>query len=178
MLAAQKKLEEAHVQLDAIDQTRPQDLIQPYNYSKKTIDLAAVVQLAFRITDLNANLIEPATPLRQESHKSYIVLENVKAEDTEGVKEQGANPDEIQFMTELEILARDILIKSVHEKVSRLPEKILAEARKRARRDDLDGAAEKYVLYLNTTSAASSAERDEAIRFLRDHFNVSLVGIS
>jgi hypothetical protein len=41
--------------------------------------------------------------------------------------------------------------------------KILAEARKRANRDDLDGAAEKYVLYLNTTTAASSAEREEAI---------------
>lgn len=178
VLAAQKKLEQSHSQLDAIDQTRPQDLIQPYNYTKKTIDLAAVVQLAFRITDLNANLIEPATPLRQENHRSYVVLENVKAEDTEGIKEQGANPDEIQFMTELEIKARDILIKSVHDKVAGLPEKILAEARKRARRDDHDGAAEKYVLYLNTTSAASSPEREEAIKFLREHFNVALVGSS
>ena len=137
-----------------------------------------MVQLGFRITDLNANLIEPTTPLRQESHKSYVVLENVKAEDTEGVKEQGGAPDEIQFMTELEIQARDILIKAVHEKVSRLPETILAEARKRARRDDLDGAAEKYVLYLNTTSAIPSPQREEALKFLRDHFNVGLVGIS
>ena len=178
VVVAQKKLEEAHGKLDAIDQTRPQDVFQPYNYTKRTIDLAAVIQLAFRITGLNDNLIEPTTPLRQESHKTYVVLENVKAEDTEGVKEQGTAPDEIQFMTELEIQARDILIKSVHEKVSHLPGKILAEARKRARRDDLDGAAEQYVLYLNTTSDVPSPEREEAIKFLRDHFNVGLVGIS
>ena len=31
VVRAQKKLEEAHSQLDAIDQTRPQDVIQPYN---------------------------------------------------------------------------------------------------------------------------------------------------
>ena len=51
----------------------------------------------------------------------------------------------------------------MHDKFSHLPEKILADARKRAKRDDLDGAAEKYVLYLNTTSAVSSPEREEAI---------------
>jgi hypothetical protein len=178
LAAARKRIDETHNKLDAIEQTRPQDVIEPYNYTKRNIDLAAVIELAFRITDLDGNLTEPTMPLKQESHKTYAVLENVKAEDTEGVTDQGTAPDEIQFMTDLEIQARDILIQAVHERVSRLPGKILEEARKRVLRDDLDGAAEKYILYLNTTPDASSSEREEAIKFLRDHFNVGLASIT
>ena len=174
--AAQKKVEEAHTHLDAIEQTRPQEVIEPYNYTRKNIDLTAVIELAFRITDLDGNLVEPTIPLKQENHKVYVVLENVKAEDTEGVTQQNTAPDEIQFMTDLEIKARDVLIKSVHDRVSRLAGKILEDARKRVQRDDLDGAAEKYILYLNTTEG-SSPERDEALKFLRDHFNVGLPSI-
>ena len=42
----------------------------------------------------------------------------------------------------------------------------------------LEGAAEKYVIYLNATPNAASAERGEALRFLRDHFNVGLANES
>ena len=174
--AAKKKIEEAHTKLDAIEQTRPQEVIEPYNYTRRNTDLTAVIELAFRITDLDGNLVEPTIPLKQENHKVYVVLENVKAEDTKGVTQQNTVPDEIQFMTDLEIKARDILIKSVHDRVSRLAGKILEDARKRVQRDDLDGAAEKYILYLNTTEG-SSRERDEALKFLRDHFNVGLPSI-
>jgi hypothetical protein len=100
-------------------------------------------------------------------------VENVKPEDTEGVKQQGAAPDENQFVTDLEIKARDVLIKSVREKVAHLPEKILAEARKRAQQNDAEGAAEEYILYLNAAPDSPAAERKEAIGFLRDHFNVA-----
>jgi hypothetical protein len=176
--AFQKKASDLRTNLDAIDQTRAQDVIEPYNYTKTTIGLTGIIDLAFRIVDLNGNLIEPTTPLKQESHKVYYVLENVKPEDTEGVKAQNAPPDEGAFITDLELQARDALIKAIQEKVLRLPAKILDQARKRAQQNDLEGAAESYVIYLNATPETSSPERDEATKFLRDHFNVSLASAS
>jgi len=101
------------------------------------------------------------------------VLENVKPEDTEGVTNKTVEPDETQFLTDLEIEARDALVKAVREKAAGLPAKILQEARSRAQRGDLDGAGEGYVLYLNSTAESASAERNEAVKFLREQFNLS-----
>jgi len=178
LAAAQNKASDLRSKLDATDQSLAQELIEPYNYTKTTIELNGVIDLAFRIVDLNGALIEPTTPLKQESHKVYYVLENVKPEDTEGVKAQNAPPDEGAFLTDLELQARDVLIKSIHEKVLRLPAKILDQARKRVQENDLEGAAESYVIYLNATPDGPSPERDEATRFLRDHFNVGLGKVS
>ncbi len=178
LAAAQKKAGDFRIKLDSIDENRPQDVIEPYNYTKTSIDLTGVIDLAFRITDVSGNLIEPTTPLKRESHKVYNILENVKPEDTEGVKAQNAPPDEGAFMTDMEIQSRDELIKSIHEKVLRLPAKILQEARDRTQQDDLEGAAEYYVIYLNATPGNASPERDEATKFLHDHFNVSLAQAS
>jgi len=99
----------------------------------------------------------------------------VKPEDTEGVKTEGTAPDEIQFLADVEIEARDTLIKAVTEKVSGLPAKVLAQARKRAADGDLDGAAESYILYLNSSPDTKTSERDEARRFLQSQFNLRQV---
>jgi hypothetical protein len=170
---AQKKLGDLRTKLDATDQTRAQEVLEPYNYTKTTIDLSGVINVAFRVLDLNGTLIENTTPVKQESHKVYVVLDNVKPEDTEGVKGQSAPPDEGAFMTDLEIQARDALSKSIHERVQRLPGKILEKARKFAQQNDGDAAGEWYVIYLNATPETPSPERGEAIKFLRDRFNVS-----
>jgi len=174
LAAAQKQAEGARTQMDAVEQTRPESIIESYNYTRTTMDLAGVIELAFRIVDMGNNLIEPTTPLKQVNHKVYVLLENVKQDDTEGVHLQTAAPDDLAFMTDLETQARDSLIKTVHEKVAHLPEKIFEDARKRARDNDLEGAAEKYVIYLNATPDAASPEHGEAVRFLRDNFNVGL----
>ena len=174
LTAAQKQAEDARTQMDAVEQTRPQDVLEPYNYSKTTVDLAGVIELAFRIADSGGNLIEPSTPLKQESHKNYILLENVKAEDTEGVRAQTAIPDELAFMTDLETQSRNALIKTIHQKFVHLPEKILEDARKHARDNDPERAAEEYVIYLNATPDATSPAREEALKFLRANFNVGL----
>jgi tetratricopeptide (TPR) repeat protein len=171
--AAQKEADQKRAKRDSMESTRPQDVVEAYNYTKKTIDLSAVIELAFRVTDQAGSLVEPASPIQVENHKNYVLVENVKPEDTEGVKQQGAAPDDNQFVTDLEIKARDVLIKSVREKVLHLPEKILAEARKRVQQNDAEGAAEQYILYLNAAPESPVAERTEAIGFLRDHFNVA-----
>jgi hypothetical protein len=56
--------------------------------------------------------------------------------------------------------------------VKELPKKIIAQARDKVANNDLDGAAEAYVLYLNCTPAAATPERLEATRFLSENFNI------
>ncbi|HEV2961528.1 MAG TPA: hypothetical protein VG649_06865 [Candidatus Angelobacter sp.] len=171
--AAQKDANEKRAKRDSLEPTRPQDVVETYNYTKKTIDLSAAIELAFRVTDQGGNLVEAGVPIQVDNKKTYLLVENVKPEDTEGVKQQGAAPDENQFVTDLEIKARDVLIKAVREKILHLPEKILAEARKRAQQNDAEGAAEQYILYLNAAPESPAVDRKEAIGFLREHFNVA-----
>ena len=171
---AQKQVDDLSHKLQTTDQTKVEAVVEPYNYTKKNIDLTAQINLAFRLNDQSGNTVEPVTNVHKENRKSAVVLENVKPEDTEGVVKQSAEPDEGQFLTDLEIEARDALVKSVREKASALPAKILQDARARAQRGDVDGAAEEYVLYLNATPSSPSAERDEAAKFLHDQFNVTV----
>ena len=172
--AAQKHVADTRHTLETTEQTRPENVIETYNYTKKNIDLTAVVDTTFRIKDQSGNAVEAPSEIRRDDHKVAVVLDNVKPEDTEGIKKQSTEPDEGQFLTDLEIQSRDALIKSVREKVLLLPGKILAEARRRTQSGDLDGAAEEYVLYMNAVSPDSSQGREEAANFLHDHFNVTV----
>jgi len=158
---------------EATEQTRTENVIESYNYTKRNIDLSAVVDMAFRITDQAGNVIEASVPTRKEDHKAVVVLDNVKPEDTQGVKKQGTEPDEVQFLTDQEIQARDLMVKAVREKALVLPSRILAEARRRAQQGDFDGAAEEYILYSNAVGDSASQEREEAAKFLHDHFNLN-----
>jgi hypothetical protein len=112
--------------------------------------------------------------VHKSNHRSTVVLQDVKPEDTEGITNQGVEPDDAQFLTDLEIEARNALVKAVREEASELPAKILQEARTRAQHGDLDGAAEQYVMYLNSTPETSSPERDEVAKFLHDRFNLGV----
>ena len=169
---AETKVQQARRKMDALPKTNPEDIIKPYSYTKRTIDLAAVVEVAFRILDMSGDAVEPATSINKTNHTEVVVLENVKSEDTEGVKTQGSPPDGLQFLNDVEIDARDTLIKTVVAKVQTLPQKILALARKQAQDGDLDGAAEKYILYLNATPEGPTPARAESQKFLEEQFNI------
>ncbi len=169
---AQKKVENAHRKLDSIAKTTLSDVVKPYSYTKKTIDLSAVVDVGFRIVDSNGNTIAMTPSVKNTAQKQFVLLENVKPEDTMNVKQAGAAPDEAQFLTDVEIAARIALIKDVKEKVELLPSKILAQARQRVMDGDTDGAAEAYILYLNSTPDAQTPEREEGKKFLREQFNM------
>jgi len=173
--AAQKLVADTRQKLDSTEQTRTENVIEPYNYTKKTVDLTAVVDMDFRITDEAGNPVETSIPIRKEDHNTVVILDNVKPEDVQGVKKQGTEPDETQFLTDLEIQTRDTLIKAVRDKAQGLPSRILAEARRRAQAGDFDGAAEEYILYSNAVTG-SSPDRQEATKFLQDHFNLSPAG--
>ena len=173
---AQNKVEAAHRKLDSIPKTTLSDVVKPYSYTKKTIDVSAVVDVGFRIVDSNGNTIATTPSVKNTAQKQFIVLENVKSEDTKNVKQAGSPPDEAQFLTDVEIAARIALIKDVREKVELLPSKILAQARKRLMDGDTDGTAEAYILYLNSTPDAPTTEREEAKKFLREQFNMNWAG--
>jgi len=170
--AAQKKADGLGRRLDSIPKTKMIDVVKPYSYTKKTVDLSAVVELGFRITDANGTVIATNPSIKKQAQKQFVVLENVKPEDTKGVKQVGALPDESQFLGDVEIGARGDLIKEVKEKVETLPAKILAQARKHYMDGDTDGSAESYILYLNSTPDTQTPERDEAKKFLHDQFNM------
>ena len=169
---AQKKADTLGRKLDSLPKTKMIDVTKPYSYTKKTIDLSAVVELGFRITDASGSVIASNASIKKQADKEFVVLENVKPEDTKGVKQAGTPPDENQFLGDVEIGARGDLIKEVKDKVQTLPSKILAQARKRLMDGDTDGSAEEYILYLNSTPDAQTPERDEAKKFLHDQFNM------
>jgi hypothetical protein len=175
---AQKRVEEYHRKLDSIPKTTQSDVVKPYRYTRKTIDLSVVVDVGFRIVDSNGNTIAMTPSVKNAAQKQFVVLENVKPEDTKNVKQAGAPPDEAQFLTDVEIAARIALIKDVKDKVELLPSKILDQARKRLMDGDTEGTAEAYILYLNSTPNAQTAEREEAKKFLREQFNMTWPGSS
>jgi len=175
---AQKKVEEAHRKLDAIPRTVLSDVVKPYSYTRKTIDLSAAVDVGFRIIDNNGNTIATTPSVKKDAQKQFIVLENVSPQDTKGIRQSGSPPDEAQFLTDVEIADRIALIKDVKEKVESLPSKILAVARKKVMDGDADGTAEAYILYLNSTPDTPTAEREEAKKYLREQFNMIWPGSS
>jgi hypothetical protein len=169
---AQKRVDELRRKLGTIEENRSDAVIETYHYTKKTIDLTASIDLAVRFNDRTGNAIGTPISVHKDNHRTSTVVQDVKPEDTEGITNQSVEPDPAQFLTDLEIEARNVLIKQIHDRASELPGRVLQEARARAQRGDVDGAAEQYVMYLNATSDNPSAEREEAAKFLRERFNL------
>jgi hypothetical protein len=168
----QKRVREAHAKLDSIPKTLPADIIKPYTYTEKTIDLSAGVQLQYRINDSLGNSVEASHPVSKQNSQKFTTLENVKPEDTSGVKASGTVPDDLQFLTDVENGVRDDLTKAVRGSVSGLPAKVYAQAQKQVQDGDNDGAAESYILFLNSTPAGDSPERQTAQKFLATQYNI------
>ena len=171
--AQQDTVQQARTKMNSTPKTLSDDVVSPYNYTRTTLELTNIVELSFRIIDSAGNIVgEPIRVIKGDQPRKFVILENIKPDDTEGIKEIDAQPDETQLMNDVEIEARDTMVKAARDKVQELPEKILAQARAKAASNDLDGAGESYVLYLNCTVAAATPERGEAIRFLNDNFNI------
>lgn len=169
----QETVQAARAKMNAIPKTVGDDVVSPYNYTRTTLELTNIVDLSFRILDAAGNILgEPIRVVKGDQPKHFVILENIKPDDTKGLKEIDVMPDETQLMTDVEIEARDAMVKAARDRVQELPQKILATARNKAASNDLDGAAEQYVLYLNCTPAEPTKERVEAARFLSDSFNL------
>ena len=166
-------VQKARAKMNAIPKTVTDDVVSPYNYTKTTLELKNIVELSFRIINSTGGIIgEPTRVMKGDQAKTFVILENVKPDDTKGIKEADVPPDETQLMTDVEIEARDAMVKAARERVQGLPQTILTQARQLVAASDLDGAGELYVLYLNSTSAGQTPERTEAIHFLAENFNL------
>ncbi|MGA7448203.1 MAG: hypothetical protein WBW83_15475 [Terriglobales bacterium] len=171
---AQKTVDELRHKLDTTEQSRVETVIESYHYTKKTIDLTASAEIQFQFRDRAGNLVGQPADVRKDKHATTVVLQDVKAEDTKGITNHGVEPDGAQFLTDLEIESRNALVKAVRERAAELPAAVLQAAKTLAQQGDTDGAAELYVLYLNATSQGVSPGRDEAVKFLRDQFNLAV----
>ena len=169
---AQKSVDDLRHKLETTEQSRREIVVESYHYTKKTIDLTASAEIEFQFRDRAGNLVAEPNDVHKSKHTTTVVLQDVKAEDTEGITNQGVEPDGAQFLTDLEIDSRNALVKMVREKAADLAAAVLQAARTQAQQGDTDGAAELYVLYLKTTSQGASAGRDEAVKFFRDQFNL------
>jgi len=166
-----QQITEARQKLDAIPETLLQDIIQPYNYTRRTFDVTATVEFVFGVAD-SGGATQGQTTVKVEVPKKFKVVENVKPEDVDGVQEEGSTPDETQVLSDAETQAQAALIKKIVEKIRELPPRILEDARRKAAAKDSASAAEAYILYLNTTVNKDTPERAEAAGFLAREYNV------
>ncbi len=171
---AQKSVDELRHKLETTEQSHVETVVESYHYTKKTIDLTASAKIEFQFRDRSGNFVGQPADVRKDKRATTVVLQDVKAEDTEGITNQGVEPDGAQFLTDLEIESRNALIKGVRERAAELPAAVLQAAKTLAQQGDADGAAELYVLYLNATPQGASPGRDEAVKFLRDQFNLAV----
>jgi hypothetical protein len=174
--AATKQVEAAHIKLDSLPKTRSQQIERPYTYTEQINHLKATVELQFRILDTASSPIVPMVPIPETQEKSFTTLENVKADDTTGVRAEGEVPSETKFLEGVEYDARDRLLKQAKEKVASLPGLILQSADRKASEGDNDGAAELYMLYLDSTESQPTPERRKAQKFLVDNYNFRAYG--
>lgn len=168
------KIKDLRAKVDAIPETKLENIIQPYNYNKRTIELTGIVEFAFRLTTAGETTRD-ATNVKVELPTNATVMENVKSEDTDGAVEEGEAPDELQILNDTEIQAQTALIKKITEKLQELSKRVLEDARRKVSANDLDGAAESYILYLNCSSDKDqgSSEQTEARQFLQRVYNIS-----
>ncbi len=172
LAAAQKAVEDAHSKLDALPRTTSEDIVRPYYYTRTTIDITPVVEISFSIRDRNGATVLGPFNVKESKPRRFVVVDGLKADDTEGIKKEDARPDEEQLMIDAESEARDTLVKQAQGAVQLLPQRILEQARAHAANNDSDGAAEAYVLYLNCTPAQATPEREEAQHFLMNNFDI------
>ncbi len=169
--AAQKKVDDARVQLDATAKSRTEDIIRPYSYKKTTYNVLNRIVLQFRIDDSISGQKGEPVQVPKEERKQFVVLSDVMPNDVDRIKAEGTIPDKSELQNELENLARTDLIKKVQEKVVELPHKIYEDAQKREADGYPDDAGEAYMRYLNVATPDQVTEREHAEKFLKEQFN-------
>jgi len=171
--ADQKLISEDQTLLDSLPKTVTSDVIRPYQYTRKTTDIKNTIKLQFRIGDTLSGQMGDAVLVEKEDPKQYVLVEDVKADDTEGVKPTGTTPSVRELQTELENAARGALIEAVLIKVRELPRMILDGAKSKEQAENVDGAGEAYLRFLScSTEDSYPAERRHAREFLAEKFNM------
>jgi hypothetical protein len=168
-----KAVSVAETKRDAVPQFVTKDDIRPYQYTLKTIDIKNRIKLQFSVGRAQSGQMGAAVVVEKEEPKQYELVEDVKADDTEGVKLMETTPNTREMQTALENTVRDALIDAVRTKVLDLPREIFEEAKTREKEENLEDAGEAYLRYLCVTPAEKTTERIHAENYLREQFNFS-----
>ena len=174
--ADQKAVSDAQALADSLPKTVTTDVIRPYQYIRKITDVKNTIKLQFRIGETLSGVMGDPVAVEKEDAKQYVMVDDVKADDTEGVKLGGTTPDTRELQTSLENGARDELIQKVQLKVQELPRVVYDAGKSREQEENLDGAGEYYLRYLSCTPETGSAERRHAKEFLAEKFNMRPAG--
>jgi hypothetical protein len=148
------------------------DVIRPYRYTVKTVDIKNTIKLQFRLGETLNLQMGDAVIVQKEDPRQFVMVEDVKQDDTEGVKSTGTIPSTMELQTTLENSIRVDLIEAVRSKVKELPGLIYAEARSKEADENVEGAAEAYMRFLNCTKEDGAPERQHATHFLSEQFNM------
>jgi len=168
-----KRISQAETKRDTLLQNKTVDDIREYQYTQKTIDIRNIIKLQFNIARAQSGTTGAPAVVEKEETSQYVQIEDVKPDDVDGVKLNETNPDTRGMQTALENKVRDELKEKVAARVAELPKTIYADARTRAKEENLEDAGEAYLRYLSVTPADQTPERMEAEKFLREQFNFS-----
>jgi hypothetical protein len=169
---AEKTIADLSTKLDTIPKTRPQDEIRKYNYTKLTTDLDGSIKLQFRIVDTLSGQTTKTDPIERPAHLRDVQLLDVRGDDVDGVKNSGVPSNPEEFTIQLENAVRDELVSEVKKKVAEFPLKMYGIAKAREAEDDLQGAGELYLRFMEFTPDDKSVERVHATEFLKENFNL------
>ena len=167
----QKKVDALRAQMDSTPKNRTEDVIRPYSYKKTTYNVINRIVLQFRIDDTFGNQKGEPVQVTKEERKQFVVLSDVKSEDSNRIKNQGTVPDREELQNELENTAREELIQKIREKIVELPHKVYDDGQRREHDGYIDDAGEAYMRYLNVAPADQLVEREHAEGFLKEQFN-------
>jgi hypothetical protein len=169
---ASKTVTDLSAKLDNIPPKVSRDIVKPYNYTKLTTDLNGDIKLQFKITNsFNQETIK-TDPIERPAHRQDIQIVGAEGTDQQGIKNVGVPSNSDEFTIELENSVRNELVAKVKEKVAELPKMLFDLAKHRENEDDLDGAGELYLRYLEITPDNKSQERSHALDFLKENFDL------
>jgi hypothetical protein len=171
LIEDQKLLSETGTKRDNIVQNKTVPDYRQYQYTQRTVDIKNNIKLQFSIGRAEGGTLWPPDDVGLEEPKQAVLVQDVKQDDSDGVKLNDAQPDTQEMQRALEIRVRDLLIASVGKRVRELPAKIFDEAKSNVQQQNLDDAGEAYMRYLWVTPNEKTPERAEAEKFVQDQFN-------
>jgi hypothetical protein len=173
---AQQKVDAARGKLSSIPKTRVDAAVRPYDYTEQINHLTITVEMHFSIQDGTGKAIASPAPTSISKQQDIVTLVGVKPGDTSVEPAGGGVSTEAQFLDQVEAEASEALLKQARECIAGLPKLILQSADQKASAADLDGAAELYMLYLDSTEMQATPDWKRAQKFLLDNYNFRAYG--
>jgi hypothetical protein len=175
---AQKQADDLRDKRDALQEKHTEQAEVAYTYTEQVNRFTAAVELQFVIKNTTGVPIGQPVKVPGTKDHTYTKLEGVKDTDTMSVHVDGEVPTPAQFLVEADTEVSGQVLKQAKEAIAGLPPLVLKAADSDAAEGDEEGAAEQYMLYLNSTAGVEIPERKRAQKFLQETYNFQAYGES